>query len=298
MTNYWEVDGVTYSDGPSDEGRGVRHLANRGFNRWLVPMFAALGAKAVQTVQAAEAAALDAAAAEISAGQASDSVLSVQTAQAAAETARNKAADWAGMAEDTPVEVGLFSALHWARKALGYAQQAAATIGGLRVSVADQVPSVLASKLVVGASLTATVTDPGGNEQMVINARLASGAEALAGADAEKLMTPATTLPVAVAAAAAALAQTAIVDVIADTALVAGRTYRLRGAVALTLTLPAAPAEGDTIRLLDGESLSATVQHTVARNGQTIMGLAEDLTLDKPGIYFQIWFNGSDWRLF
>ncbi|GEM_PF-2504668 len=295
MTSYWEVDGVTYSDGPSDEGTGIRHLANRGFNQHLVPMCAALGAKAVQTVQAAAAAALDSAAAAMSAGQASDSALSAQTAQGAAETARDVAAAWAEAAEDVPVEVGpdRFSARHWAAKTLAYAQAALATVGGLKVTIADTTPSPLASKLAVGTSLTATIANPGAAEQLVINARLASKAAALEGVNAEDLMTPATTAPVAAAAAAAVWAQTLIVDVTADAALVAGRTYRLRGAVALTLTLPATPAEGDEVRLL-----CVTAGHVLTRNGGTIMGLGEDMTLDLLGLPVRVWFDGITWRLF
>jgi hypothetical protein len=83
-----------------------------------------------------------------------------------------------------------------------------------------------------------------------------------------------------------------------NTTLAAGQSYRIGGSSALTLTLPADPAAGDAILLVDGESISATVQHAVARNGQTIMGLAENLTLDMRGIAVQLWFNGMTWRLF
>ena len=84
----------------------------------------------------------------------------------------------------------------------------------------------------------------------------------------------------------------------ANTTLAAGQSYRIGGSSALTLTLPAVPAAGDAIQLVDGESISNTVQHTIARNGQTIMGLAEDLTLNVRGIALQLWFTGTTWRLF
>jgi hypothetical protein len=84
----------------------------------------------------------------------------------------------------------------------------------------------------------------------------------------------------------------------ANTTLAAGQSYRIGGSSALTLTLPADPAGGDAILLVDGESISATVQHTIARNGQTIMGLAENLTINVRGIALQLWFNGTTWRLF
>jgi hypothetical protein len=66
----------------------------------------------------------------------------------------------------------------------------------------------------------------------------------------------------------------------------------------ITLTLPASPTIGDSIRIIDGESITQTVTHILARNGKTIMGLSEDLTLDVVGTDFIIWYNGSDWRLF
>lgn len=45
----------------------------------------------------------------------------------------------------------------------------------------------------------------------------------------------------------------------------------------LTLTLPAAPAVGDTVRV---SNLSGTTSCVVGRNGNNIQGLAEDLTID------------------
>lgn len=45
----------------------------------------------------------------------------------------------------------------------------------------------------------------------------------------------------------------------------------------LTLTLPASPAVGDTVRV---SNLSGTTTCVVARNGQPIQALAEDLTID------------------
>jgi hypothetical protein len=86
--------------------------------------------------------------------------------------------------------------------------------------------------------------------------------------------------------------------VTANTNLQVGKAYRITAGSAVTLTLPSTPATGDAIHIMDGESISNTVQHTVARNGNTIMGSAVDLTLNVSGIDFTIWFNGSDWRLF
>ena len=86
--------------------------------------------------------------------------------------------------------------------------------------------------------------------------------------------------------------------VTADIALESGAAYRVTSATAVTLTLPASPAAGDTIRILDGESVTAAVTHTVARNGNTIMGEANDLGLDQRGFDITLWWSGSDWRLF
>ena len=53
-----------------------------------------------------------------------------ETAQGLAETARDKAQDWAEEVEDTPVETGKYSALHWAAKA-NDAKDAAVSAQGL-----------------------------------------------------------------------------------------------------------------------------------------------------------------------
>jgi len=45
----------------------------------------------------------------------------------------------------------------------------------------------------------------------------------------------------------------------------------------LTLTLPASPAAGDTVKV---SNLSGTTTAVIARNGSNIQGLAEDLTID------------------
>lgn len=78
---------------------------------------------------------------------------------------------------------------------------------------------------------------------------------------------------------------------------VAGRTYRLIGPSAVTVTLPATPSAGDMLRLIDGEAPFG-IQHIAARNGRTIMGWGEDLTLDWPAFDIQIWWSGTDWRVF
>jgi hypothetical protein len=65
-----------------------------------------------------------------------------------------------------------------------------------------------------------------------------------------------------------------------------------------TLTLTAGPAVGDSVRLFDEFGSWGSFPLTVARNGQTIMGIAEDLLCNVPGVDFMLVFNGTTWRLF
>ena len=60
-----------------------------------------------------------------------------------------------------------------------------------------------------------------------------------------------------------------------NTTAVASRTYVLTAS--LTLTLPASPAPGDWVAF---SNRSGTLTCVIARNGQNIMGLAEDMTVD------------------
>jgi len=48
----------------------------------------------------------------------------------------------------------------------------------------------------------------------------------------------------------------------------------------LTLTLPASPSEGDSIGIVDADSKATTHTLTVARNGNNIQGLAEDMVIN------------------
>ena len=67
-----------------------------------------------------------------------------------------------------------------------------------------------------------------------------------------------------------------IVSVIGtNTSATAGYSYVLTAS--LTLTLPGSPTAGDTVSVTN---LSGTYTPVVARNGQNIMGVAEDMTLD------------------
>jgi hypothetical protein len=63
-----------------------------------------------------------------------------------------------------------------------------------------------------------------------------------------------------------------------------------------TITLPASPSTGDNVTIKSGGS-AATNNITVGRNSQTIMGLAENMTIQSPNIEVTFVFNGSDWRI-
>jgi len=74
---------------------------------------------------------------------------------------------------------------------------------------------------------------------------------------------------------------------------VAGYNYSLEFAGSTTLTLPASPAEGAMVWVTVA---NGRYDNSIARNGSTIMALAEDMLLDNPTTYQLRFINGS-WRL-
>lgn len=64
-------------------------------------------------------------------------------------------------------------------------------------------------------------------------------------------------------------------DILVNTTAVAGTKYVFLAT--LTLTLPASPAPGDVVGFSNRSGGTACV---IARNGQNIMGLAQDMTVD------------------
>jgi hypothetical protein len=62
---------------------------------------------------------------------------------------------------------------------------------------------------------------------------------------------------------------------------------------AITLTLPVSPLVNDMVQIIDVGNVAATNKITVARNGQKIQGLNEDLTIDLNGSVTSLIFTGS-----
>ncbi len=99
--------------------------------------------------------------------------------------------------------------------------------------------------------------------------------------------------------AAAAVAPAVWISVTASRTLLSGWAYALDAdGGTITLTLPANPSKGDTILIVDRETVGNGPTYIVARNGKTIRGLAEDMTIDLQGAAFSLWYNGLDWRVF
>jgi hypothetical protein len=66
---------------------------------------------------------------------------------------------------------------------------------------------------------------------------------------------------------------------------------------AFTITLPASPATGAQVVIFDAGGSWATRNLTVARNGQTIEGLAEDLVCNVNNRRVALYFTGTTWRI-
>lgn len=73
-----------------------------------------------------------------------------------------------------------------------------------------------------------------------------------------------------------------------NTTAVANTLYVLTAA--LTLTLPASPSAGDSVKV---SNRSGVATATIARNSENIMGAAADLTLDKLNAGFELIYSGA-----
>ncbi len=78
------------------------------------------------------------------------------------------------------------------------------------------------------------------------------------------------------------------------TTLTAGKVYGLDTATAaFTATLPASPTVGDQLAVLDASGSWGSKPPTLARNGTSIMGVAEDLLLDMNLLRLDLVFVGG-----
>lgn len=76
---------------------------------------------------------------------------------------------------------------------------------------------------------------------------------------------------------------------------VAGNTYSLENAAATTVTLPASPADGDVVAIL---AANLRDDNVVNRNGNLLMGLAENMNIDNAQYPVILRFRaGKGWRL-
>ena len=64
-----------------------------------------------------------------------------------------------------------------------------------------------------------------------------------------------------------------------------------------TITLPANPSANARIGILDNTSNFDKNPLTIARNGNTIMGVNEDMIVSTKNISLELIFNGNDWRI-
>ena len=67
-----------------------------------------------------------------------------------------------------------------------------------------------------------------------------------------------------------------------------------------TLTMPANPAVGDRVNLIDAAGQCGTTKAVVARNGNKLANLAEDLDFDIKNASLELIYTGSSygWSIF
>lgn len=85
-----------------------------------------------------------------------------------------------------------------------------------------------------------------------------------------------------------------------NTTAVANTAYEIdTSSGAVTLTLPASPADKDWVSAADVTGSSDVNAITIARNGKTIAGFAEDMTITTAHLGCKLRYNSAagDWRL-
>ncbi len=81
------------------------------------------------------------------------------------------------------------------------------------------------------------------------------------------------------------------------TAVAGDKLLTSPSAGSFTITLPATPSTGDSVIIADANDWSTT-NVIVARNGSTIEGLSEDLTLNVKGTSVELVYDGTTWEVF
>jgi hypothetical protein len=89
------------------------------------------------------------------------------------------------------------------------------------------------------------------------------------------------------------------VSISANTTLVTGRRYFVDTTVARTLTLPASPAVGNEIVVIDATGTAGTNNITINSNSGKINGTVQNLTIDVDGAGASLIYTGATygWRV-
>jgi hypothetical protein len=82
------------------------------------------------------------------------------------------------------------------------------------------------------------------------------------------------------------------------TAVIGDRIEADTSSSAFTITLPASPTLGSMVTFADAARTWATNNLTVARNGNTIETLSEDLVCNLSGKRIAAVYNGNTWRVY
>jgi hypothetical protein len=84
------------------------------------------------------------------------------------------------------------------------------------------------------------------------------------------------------------------------TAVAFGGYFINTSSTAVSVTLPASPSVGDTVRLVDVASTFDSNALTVVRNGKLLMGGTSDMTVSTENAAFDLIFSGDTfgWRIF
>jgi hypothetical protein len=95
-----------------------------------------------------------------------------------------------------------------------------------------------------------------------------------------------------------AIGATSFTKITTNTTAIAGASYLAdTSGGTFTLTLPASPTTGDTLTIADGADFGTNAL-TVARNGSTIEGITDDLSLNIGGISVTFTYNGTSWQVY